>query len=361
MSKYFVVDIYAHASEHILVNRAFIDFFSTKDSVFLLNDVHSKSLPTGAKKFNFLLKDSLIRKKSIRIFNREVVKMLTLFFFIPYILLTKRTLCVLGASNIQFLLLALIPFLKIKQVVHGQAEALIKNKNDKTLAEKLFSFGFKYLNKKSVKLLFLSKHINKNINQENVFFIDHPLPESVKSTAAAKVRHPERIKIAMVGLIRDDKKNCNAIYDMKVNIEHTQLWVIGRAHRDFIIDKKSDVKFKLWDAIYSEEDFNKEISEVDGFLYLFNDDQYLMTASATALDAIIHKKYVFTLSNPAISSLLSDYPYVIRAENITELVDKIDEFAKMKRIETIDDGYIDRFLLTNPSNSDVNVVNKWLS
>jgi len=86
-----------------------------------------------------------------------------------------------------------------------------------------------------------------------------------------------------------------------------------------------------------------------------------MTASATALDAIIHKKYVFTLSNPAIDSLLSDYPYVIRAENISDLVIKINEFSENKKIEAIDNGYIDRFLLTNPLNSDVNVVNKWLS
>ncbi|AXU94493.1 hypothetical protein CI789_04115 [Erwinia persicina] len=361
MTKYFVADIYAHASEHMLVNSAFIDFFSTKDTVFLLNDVHSKSLPTNAKKFSFVLKDSKIKRKLLRVFNREVIKTLTLFIFIPYILLTKRTLCILGASNIQFFLLAFIPFLKIKQVVHGQAEALIKNKNDKTFAEKLFSYGFKHLNKKNVNLLFLSKHINKKIDQCNFYFIDHPLPESVKSTANNLDNNTSRIKIAMVGLIRDDKKNCNAIYDMKVNPEHTELWVIGRAHRDFVIDQKSQVMFKLWDSIYSQEEFNKEISEVDGFLYLFNDDQYLMTASATALDAIIHKKYVFTLSNPAIDSLLSDYPYVIRAENISDLVIKINEFSENKKIEAIDNGYIDRFLLTNPLNSDVNVVNKWLS
>lgn len=59
----------------------------------------------------------------------------------------------------------------------------------------------------------------------------------------------------MVGLLRDDKKNCNSIYELAIESPNVQLWAIGRAHRDFIVNKESRIHFKLWESIYSEGDF----------------------------------------------------------------------------------------------------------
>ncbi|WP_288820676.1 hypothetical protein [uncultured Leclercia sp.] len=356
--KYFVVDLYAHGAEHSLFIEAFIDFFNKKDCVFLLNDVHEKLLKDEQRNnIGFLLKESKIKNKSLRLINREIIKLFWFTLLIPYILVTRRKVCLLGASNLQVFFLSFLSFLKPSIVMHGQAEALSTNAERLSKASKLFRYGFKKLSKAGAKFLFLSKHIEKNIIYlGDNYFIKHPLPASKKLSVPREVQgHP--LKLAMVGLLRDDKKNCNLIYELSLNND-TELWAIGRAHNDFIVDYHSNVKFKLWNAVYTDEEFEREIANIDGFIYLFDKSQYKMTASATALDAIIHQKLVFTLKNEAVESLLESYPHVITADNTEELSLLINSFEAKNIV--IDNEKLQKNYILSEGNIDTKIVEEWI-
>ncbi|MCU3986594.1 hypothetical protein [Enterobacter mori] len=356
--KYFVVDLYAHGAEHSLFVEAFIDFFEARDSVFLLNDVHEKLLKGERKKnIHYLLTESKIKNKYLRLFNREIIKTLWFLLLIPYILINRRKICILGASNLQIFILSFFAFLKPSIVMHGQAEAL-KNKNENlSKASTLFKYGFQKLTRYGAKFLFLSKHIKKNIAYTgNYFFINHPLPSSKESNKPRKILG-NPLKLAIVGLLRDDKKNCNLIYSLSLN-NACEIWAIGRAHKDFIINYDSKVKFKLWDSVYSDEEFENAIADIDGFIYLFNQSQYTMTASATALDAIIHQKLVFTLRNDAVESLLGSYPYVVTANNIHDLSMVINSFVPQNIV--IDNAVnLNNYILAD-GNVDTLIVEEWI-
>jgi len=358
ITKYFVVDLYAHGAEHSLFVEAFIDFFEKKDSVFLLNDVHGKLLKNNRKSnIGFLLKESKIKNKYLRLFNREVIKLLWFLLFVPYIILTRRQLCILGASNLHLFFLSFLTYLKPSIVMHGQAEALITNSANLSKASRLFKYGFEKLTKAGAKFLFLSKHIENNIMYRgSYFYIKHPLPSS-KILRKPKEFQANPLKLAIVGLLRNDKKNCNLIYDLSIN-GSTEIWAIGRAHKDFIINYDSKVKFKLWDSVYSDVEFENAIADIDGFIYLFDESQYRMTASATALDAIIHQKMVFTLKNDAVQSLLESYPHVVSAENIDDLSSIINSFKQKKIV--IDNSVILKNYVLGEENIDTQIVEEWI-
>jgi hypothetical protein len=241
--------------------------------------------------------------------------------------------------------------------MHGQAEALITTPANLSKASKLFKFGFEKLTKAGAKFLFLSKHIEKNIiSTGKYFYIKHPLPAN-KILKKPKKLQCNPLKLAMVGLLRNDKKNCNLIYDLSLN-GSTELWAIGRAHTDFIVNYESKVKFKLWSSVYSNIEFENAIEEIDGFIYLFDESQYKMTASATALDAIIHQKLVFTLKNDAVQSLLESYPHVFSAENIDDLSSMIDSFEPQKIL--IDNAVILKNYVLGGENIDTKIVEEWI-
>jgi hypothetical protein len=102
--------------------------------------------------------------------------------------------------------------------------------------------------------------------------------------------------------------------------------VIGRAKADFSIIANEKVTLKLWDKIYTDEEFVEEIRYIHSFIYFFGESDYKFTASATALDAIIYGKAVFSLKNQAVSSLLADYPLFFQFETVAEMSKAINNF-----------------------------------
>ncbi|WP_086726761.1 hypothetical protein [Escherichia coli] len=356
--KYFVTDLYAHASEHSLFSKAFIQYFKDKDTIFLLNSIHQNFVDDKSISRTFPFKDSNVKNKWLRLFNREIIKLFTLIAYIPYIVITRRKLCILGASNLQFFILSFLFFLKPKIIVHGQAESLMTNKNDNSLAARLFINGFQRLAKHKAKLLFLSYHIKNNIKDKGSFyFIKHPLPKNGILRRELSDKKDSKLRVAMVGLLRNDKKNSNLIYSLNVN-DNVELWAIGRAHHDFIINHHSNIKFKIWDSVYTDEEFEEAIKDIDAFLYLFNNEQYKMTASATALDAVIFQKIVFTLENDAVQSLLENYKNVYVANSIDELSNLINEF-KWENKQAISKEIINDYILCD-NNKDIVTIEEWL-
>ncbi|MCS4608413.1 hypothetical protein KW485_17795 [Enterobacter kobei] len=83
-----------------------------------------------------------------------------------------------------------------------------------------------------------------------------------------------------------------------------------------------------------------------------------MTASATALDAIIHQKMVFTLKNDAVQSLLESYPHVVSAENIDDLSSIINSFKQKKIV--IDNSVILKNYVLGEENIDTQIVEEWI-
>ncbi|WP_394494204.1 hypothetical protein [Shewanella sp. ENK2] len=255
--------------------ESFLDYFNKEDAVFLLNEIHSKFISKDHRSFNYPLKDRTCSSSMARLFNREVVKTLFFILLLPYILFTGRTIVLLGTSNFQsffFSFLRYIPLIKIRIVFHSQLESLVKEKNERRRFGNLFINAINRMeNSKNIKVLVLGKHIKSKLQllgYTNVCSIPHPIP---RSSFCSENKLPTDIpkkthNIAMVGLIRDDSKNCNSVYDLE-HSESTKVHVIGRAKNDFKIDYSTSISFQLWDRIYTELEFSRAIENIHSFIY----------------------------------------------------------------------------------------------
>ncbi|MDV5245502.1 hypothetical protein [Shewanella xiamenensis] len=299
----------------------------------------------------FIFSDGKIKNKYLRLINREVCKLVIFIFRMLSSSFSGRKTILLGASNLQFFILMLVVFVtrtSVSIVLHGQVEALLKK--NKSFASKLFYLGFKISKYCNVKFLYLSKHIEKNIIfGKNNFFCKHPLPKRIikqlnDSDLQAGNSFSSPISAAVVGLIREDKKNCSQIYRLSTKIapEICKLSIIGRLHTDFIPEDASTVVHKTWDSIYSEYEFINAINDVSIFLYFFNNDQYKATASATALDAIVHRRYAFCLPNEAITSFLDGYPYLVVCKDLSDMANKLSKFRDTFGV-FMNKGHVDQF------------------
>tara|TARA_R110002167_G_scaffold195810_1_gene398584 strand:- start:59700 stop:60809 length:1110 start_codon:yes stop_codon:yes gene_type:complete len=332
--KYLIADIYAHSAEHSMINKAFVDFFLKTNSIYLLNESHATFI--GGKS-GFLFKDSMFKGKLLRIINREFFKLLVFFGYYLRSIVTGRHLVILGASNLQSFFLSLVFFItrtNVSWVFHGQTESIIKVENS-TYAQKIFKLAFYFIRNSNCNILFLSKHIKKELEcfdtNGRFFYIPHPIPQSLISNINP-VKQVQRSKLnsAIVGLLRDDKKNCNKIYDLAKSNRALNLYAIGRSHSDFIVDDNSTVNYRLWDKIYSDDEFKNAIADVQIFLYFFDENDYRATASATALDALVYGKAIFCFKNDAIESLLDGYPYLHICNSIENMADEICSFDHKK-------------------------------
>lgn len=355
MSKYFVCDIYSHASEHSMFVESFIDYFNQKDdTIFLLNDKHSLFLAPESRKIKFPLRDSICNSKLIRLFNREIVKTFSLLFMLPYILLSKRQLVILGTSNIQSFIVSLLnilPFLRVSIVLHGQVESLVKPIKDRRRFGGIFIKAFNKIHKSNrFNILVLGEHIKNNLlmlGYENIYSIPHPIPKSAlaKSVGEQKKSNAKH-EVAIIGLIRNDSKNCNKIYELNLD-ESVSLHVIGRAAPDFKIIEGHGVQFKLWNNIFLQSELELAITHIDSFLYFFGENNYKFTASATALDAIIYGKAVFSLKNEAVASLLREYDLFFEFENLTDMAAGINNFDLSSLINVDFNAQREKYLINN--------------
>ncbi|MEI8626731.1 hypothetical protein [Vibrio sp. M60_M70] len=355
MTKFFVCDIYAHSSEHSMFVESFIDYFeSNSDVAYLLNETHSKYIKSNHKVFKFFIKDTFCKSPVTRLFNREIVKSIRLLLLLPYIILSKRKLVVLGTSNIQTYLLSFLKFLSfihVSVIFHSQLESLVKEPSERRRFGGIFIKSFKSMHDSKVfNILVLGEHIKENLQQlgfSNVSSIPHPIPKASLLDLKPKRENIDlKHHIAMVGLIRNDAKNCNKIYDLKMG-DSVHAHVIGRAKPDFKIIKKDNITFTLWNDIYTEEQFVSEVDIVDSFIYFFSEDDYKLTASATALDAIIYGKAVFSLRNRAVSSLLKNYPLFFEFDTVEEMSDAINKFD-LNLLHSVDfNSQREEFLIQN--------------
>ncbi|EOA6616079.1 hypothetical protein ACH7WL_004245 [Vibrio vulnificus] len=355
MSKFFVCDIYAHSSEHSMFVESFIDYFEDiNDVTYLLNETHSKYVKSEHKVFKFFFKDELCKSSIARLFNREVMKSFRLFTLLPYILFSRRKLVVLGTSNIQTYLVSLLkylPFFTASIVLHSHPESLVKPPKERRKLGGVFIRAFgKIHNSKKFNILVLGAHIKENLAKlgyDGIFSIPHPVPKSsLVEFICDKYTTNSTHHIAMVGLIRNDTKNCNEIYNLKLD-KTVHAHVIGRAKPDFPIIANDTISFKLWDHIYTDEEFIKEIENIHSFIYFFGESDYKFTASATALDAIIYGKAVFSLRNQSVASLLSDYPLFFQFDTVDDMSDAINNFD-LSLLNTVDFNYQrERFLINN--------------
>jgi len=338
---YFIADIYAHKNEHSMFAEAMLEYFNIyENSEFLLNSEHRKFVKQSKQ---FFFEDSLFKSQKGRLFNREFMKLFRLLLLLPYIKIKKKRLVILGVSNIQSIVLAyVIDFIGVKAsvVMHSQLEVFNDGAKKRKFAG-LFKKAFNlFVSSSNFNILVLGEHIKKNLESigfnHGIFSIPHPLPIS-RLRELDGITNPDVYGI--VGLIRNDTKNCNLIYDLKFN-EGKMLKVVGRKTNDFTITKTKNIDFKIWDEIYSDADFNKEISNVGTFLYFFDSNDYKFTASGSALDAVIHGKAVISLNNPAVVSLLSGYPFITVCETLKGMNEAINSsMIKTPKANDIVDFY----------------------
>lgn len=369
IDKYFVSDVYSHNAEHSLFVESFVEFFSKKNTTFLLNEHHINFVDECnnpmVKAHKFFLNDSFLKWKILRLINREIFKSVYFYIFALFSSLRGRRIVILGVSNFQFFLLSVFLFftrMKASVVLHGQVESLLGAK--KTFSQKLFFLGFRLSKYCKINFLYLSHHIENNIEYSNRnFFCKHPIPlriiEEIKVSDEIGTEVPflfHRLKAATVGLIRNDKKNCSRIYDLNVAPSICELSIIGRLHADFNPNYTAGVEHKIWNSIYSDAEFADAVSDVSAFLYFFDDTQYKATASATALDAIVHKKYAVCLKNDAIVSFLDGYPYLIVCNDLLDMSKKLSTVTIKKDRNHELDYFVDTFSLFKQEND----LEKWL-
>ncbi|AIN65586.1 hypothetical protein [Providencia stuartii] len=357
--KYFVSDLYSYGEEHQLVVKSFIELFESrhKNTRYLLNKNYRKH-----NIFNFIINDSLFKRSIFKIVNREVFKVLNLFLFIPYIILTKRNLVLLGMSNIQYfwvLSFCKLFFIKCHIIQHSELENLI---TPKTISQRLFKFSMKYLSK-GTSFLLLSKHINYPLEfyRNNIFKINHPIPSIQNNNI--EFCQGDKNKLAIVGLLSQSHKSCNRIYELEKNLKtnNKSLYAIGRNKGDFFINHESIVKYILWKNQFTSNEFNYAIKDIASFLFFFSPTCYNYTASGTIIDAILYGKNIIALEHPAINSAAYQYKGLLTFKSIEEMANFIDN----NELPIIDTSYILSYInsraLNSKKNPDISIINEWLA
>lgn len=363
MRKLFVTDIYAHSSEHSMFAESFIEYFNENfECEYLLNEVHATYSNENSR---FLLDDTKIKNKWLRLVNREIFKLLSLVKRLPQIKRSNQIIVLLGTSNIQFYFLSILfSMLRIKfsVVMHSQLEILNPSSKRRRFGGLFIKALDKVKKNENGRVLVLGEHILKNINllgyKSGFYSIPHPIPKSRISKQFKNESNEKKGLFGIVGLIRNDTKKCGLIYSLKLN-ENRNIKVVGRRHNDFEVKASDQIQFKLWDDIYTDEEFMQEIEDISGFLYFFGESDYKYTASGSALDALLYKKSVVTMRNNAVISLLQGYPYLYVCDTIEDMEKLINSNEVLLPIDDKVYEFSQGLVLGNSNETTVQL-NKWL-
>lgn len=366
MNKFLVIDPFIHLSEHTLVDRSLIEFFSQYDSIVVVNETMKNECKDLPCHFLHCFFDFKSKSKFFRLINREIIKTLyTLFLLIRYSF-QRRRIVFLALSQFQWLFFSIICTLfrfKTSIVMHHYAEALIKEKPELSFGDKMFLFGKRLFSRSSCnKFMYLSKHIRHSFSESQVaisrndFFINHPIPLGFINRVPFHNPANEKKVLATIGLLSKRMKSSHKINEI-ILVHNIELKVIGRMAPDdsFIIN--DNISTYLWDGMYSTKEFESAIDDVDYFIYFFSPQQYKCTASGTLVDAILYSKGVICLNNDAATSLLEFYDRKLIFNNMEELNDYLHLNGGLMEGNNIDVRM--KYCLLSNQNADVSIVNRW--
>ncbi|HHE6470913.1 TPA: hypothetical protein ACPFI9_003580 [Providencia rettgeri] len=364
--KFLVIDPFIHLSEHTLVDRSFIEFFSQYDSIFLVNqEMKNKCLDLKGRFIPSFI-DFKYLSKFIRLLNREIIKTSYTIGILILNLFMRRNVVFLAMSQLQYAILGTICYIfrfKVSIVMHHYSEAIIKKKDNLTFGDRTFLLGMKMFSiSKNTNFIYLSKHIKNTFELNNIsitdrnFFINHPIPLSFIKRIPFSYPKNNVTKIATIGLLSKKSKSSDKINELAHN-SNIELWAIGRlsSSTEFELDKR--IKTKLWRGMYSIEEFESSISNIDFFIYFFNSEQYQCTASGTLIDAILYNKGVLCLENKAAISMLENY----NNKYIFNSIDDMNSFLEVNTITNICDKIDSRmtYCLLSETCPDTNLVKLW--
>lgn len=364
--KLFVIDCYSFKDEHSLVARSFIPFFEINyDVKFMLNQSHSNIIRDKTKLFKFIFSDSFFAGKYLRLLNREIFKLIQCLLFMLLYRFSGRNFVFLGCSNFQVCAITFFSIITLSRprfMIHSQMEAIGKKKEARTFFNKMFITSYKLIKKKSFPCLFLSKHIALNIlDFKSNYFITHPIPYCYDANNLKSVPYKDDcVNIGTIGLLSKSKKSSDEINKL-CGIKKIKVHIIGRLQDYFYLDDR--INKKLWTNVYPQHEFDEHLSKIDILVYFFNNEQYKYTASGTVIDAIYYGKFIFYIKNPAIDSLLENYPYSQAFDSVMEMRKALKKISipfpsvSTSELRTFQDNY----LLTAENNPDASIVHSWIS
>lgn len=368
MKKFLIIDPFIHFTEHTLVDRALIEYFSVHDSMVLVNETMKRECEDLQCNFIKPFHDFNTKTKFVRLFNREVIKTLHSLCFIFLNLFQRRRIVFLALSQFQWFFFSIICTLcrfQTSIVMHHYTEAMIKDKKKLSIGDKMFLFGKKLFSRSEHNtFLYLSKHIKKNLLAENVVvtsqdcFINHPIPLSFINRVSFIKPSNQKYILATIGLLSKKMKSSNKINDLKSSSD-VELWMIGRLSSSDEFKINDNIKTKLWSRMYSTQEFEDAIQKVDSFLYFFAPDQYKCTASGTLIDAILYCKGVVCLNNDAAVSLLENYNDKLIFNSIDEMSDYLLENKPQLNRNKTDTRM--KYCLLSKCCGDISIVNQWAS
>lgn len=369
MENFLVIDPFVHKEEHSVVDRSFLEYFSCFRSTVLVNETLKKNCDDLDLNFYPPFKDANSSRRFSRWLYREIYKVGYTLLILMGNLFHKRRVVFLAMSQFQFFVFGFVCFLlriKASIVMHHYAEGLVKSKIDIKLSDKLFLIGHHFFNRlDTTRFLYLSKHIEKSIPfSEKNYFINHPIPKRMIDSVDVPTHIADErsiVNIATIGLLSPSRKSSHMINELNGGLNYT-LWVVGRfaANEEFQIS--SHVKSKIWDGMYSNEEFQRAIKNMDCFIYFFDKEQYKCTASGTLIDAVLYGKHVLSLRNAAAESLLSNYEKKFFFDSVCEMNDflqgNIVGSFRQNESNNIDSRY--SYCMVSSCFPDVETLNSWL-
>ncbi|EIY7828015.1 hypothetical protein ACM2NK_09485 [Escherichia coli] len=368
MKKFLIIDPFIHFTEHTLVDRALIEYFSLHDSMILVNETMKCECDDLQCNFIKPFHDFKTKIKLVRLCNREIIKTLYSLFFIFLNLFHRRRIVFLALSQFQWFFFSIICTLcrfQTSIVMHHYAEAMIKDKKKLTIGDRMFLLGKKiFTRSKHNTFLYLSKHIKENLLKANVavtsqdFFINHPIPLSFINRVPFTKPSNKKHVLATIGLLSKKMKSSDKINDLKTS-NNIELWMIGRLASTNEFKINDNIKTKLWSGMYSTHEFEDAIKKVDSFLYFFTPEQYQCTASGTLIDAILYCKGVVCLNNDAAVSLLENYDDKIIFNSIDEMSDYLRDNKRISNGNNTDTRM--KYCLLSECCGDISIVNRWAS
>ena len=319
--RYLIIDLYSQAGVHERVNNAVLEYFDQNLELCSFVLV-ANYCPSDLKNVKYIKIPDVFFNR-----NNRVLMHLLRDVFLPLILLpillryafSRKVL--LGFSTLQTLtFLPLFAMFQSSVLFHSQLELISPRPETRSLryiVNYLCGHIIKfYCVKKSIRKLFLSKHISSSLSSievqfSNCFFINHPVElsdiaryDELCMRNALKTTD-QNIVIGSVGLFREDTKKSSFVYKLAEANSALDFKLVGRAGPGFCFrEDLVNVRNVKFTSLVSYESLIEEASDITHLVYYFSPDSYKFTASGTLVDAMcLNKRIIVNRDNSVVDQM----------------------------------------------------------
>lgn len=286
--------------------------------------------------------------------KRRAWRILREFLFMAVMVRNRRQqILILGATGLQALLLAIFLRLRIlrgeriRYIIHSELEGL--DRSVPGLQKRAFRQAFlRFRLYEACRMAVLSRHVLTSPRLKefarHLSCVDHPPPTRVGFPDLEHGPDTTVRSVAVVGLIRSDTKDLQAINEFARRVDSCGVSVcfLGRTLGTVEIDPI--VVNRTTSTHYSEMDLEAQLEDVDAILCIHQADKYSLTASGGADDWLHYGKIGLFVDHPCFSQVrdAEEALPVLVATDALDLAESLRSWSPVIERKSIEDFHARR-------------------